>query len=397
MKKKTILMILDQFFPVDLRVENEALSLINAGFDVDVLTISPYTDSNSINYKGIKVHQVAVSSFTSKKMRGLAAMLPWIDIIISNKVKILNKIRTYDFIHFHDLYTFGAAKRIKKFTDAIFIGDLHENYVDVLEDYQWMKKFPNKCLVSKKKWKQKELEYLTEMQKVIVVNEGMKQKTLEKNVKESDIIIVENMLNTSLFDSYEIDELIINKYKNTFNLLYVGGFLDNRGLEHVIEGMSLLEHKNDINLILVGDGPIRNRLEKLVKLKQLSHKVHFEGWQEQEKIKSYIKSSHIGLIPFKKTEQTDNSSPNKLYQYMYYGLPIVSTDCISIKTIVENNKVGIVYKSEDTEGFVNSVLQLYNNNLESTKFSKNAKLLVKHKYNWNHSVEEMIKMYIRLS
>ena len=397
MNKKKILMILDHFFPVDLRVENEAISLINAGFDVDLLSISPYTDSSSINYKGIKVHQVAVSNFTSKKMRGLAAMLPWIDIVISNKVKILNKSKSYDFIHFHDLYTFGAVKRIKKFTDAVFIGDLHENYVDVLEDYQWMKKFPNKYLVSKKKWKQKELEFLAEMHKVIVVNEGMKQKTLKKNVKESDIIIVENMLNTALFDSYEIDELIINKYKNSFNLLYIGGFLDNRGLEHVIEGMSLLENKEDINLILVGDGPIRNKLEKLVKLKQLNHKVHFEGWQKQEKIKSYIKSSHIGLIPFKRTEQTDNSSPNKLYQYMYYGLPIVSTDCTSIKAIVENNKVGIVYKSENMEDFANSILQLYNNNLVSTKCSKNAKELVELKYNWNHSVGEMIEMYNRLS
>ena len=222
MKKKKILMILDHFFPVDLRVENEAISLINAGFDVDLLSISPYTDSSSIKYKGIKVHQVAVSNFTSKKMRGLAAMLPWIDIVISNKVKILNKSKSYDFIHFHDLYTFGSVKRIKKFTDAVFIGDLHENYVDVLEDYQWMKKFPNKYLVSKKKWKQKELEYLAEMHKVIVVNEGMKQKTLKKNVKESDIIMTDQSIAAPPNDTLPIDGM--NKKdigKKSFSLIFM--------------------------------------------------------------------------------------------------------------------------------------------------------------------------------
>ena len=60
-------MVLDHFFPVDLRVENEASSLIKAGFKVDILSIAPYVESKSIVYKEILVHQVSVNKFISKK------------------------------------------------------------------------------------------------------------------------------------------------------------------------------------------------------------------------------------------------------------------------------------------------------------------------------------------
>lgn len=82
---------------------------------------------------------------------------------------------------------------------------------------------------------------------------------------------------------------------------------------------------------------------------------------------------------------------------MYYGLPIISTDCISIKNIVEKDRVGIVYESENIRAFANSVLRLYNTNDESVLFSKNAKKIVTEKYNWNLAVKEMINMYNNLN
>ena len=286
---------------------------------------------------------------------------------------------------------------MKKYTSAKFVGDLHENYVDVLDDYEWVKKFPNRYLVNKKKWRRKELEYLSMMDKVIVVNQGMKNKTIAKNIPEKDIVIVENMLNTTLFDSYKLDDTIVNKFKGQFNLLYIGGFVSNRGLEHVVKGMSLLVNYKNIHLILVGDGAMMKKLQNMVQILGIKSNVHFEGWQYQDKMKSYMSVSNAGLIPFKRTEQTDNSSPNKLFQYMYYRLPIISTDCTSIKSIVEKDSIGIVYQNEDHDAFAESVLKLYNSSEESISFSKNAEKAVREKYNWSNSVKEMIDMYNNLN
>jgi len=54
----------------------------------------------------------------------------------------------------------------------------------------------------------------------------------------------------------------------------------------------------------------------------------------------------VAIIPHLKSEQTDNSSPNKLYEYMYLMKPIVASNCNSVKRIVEEGQSGIIYQHE---------------------------------------------------
>ena len=389
-------MILDKPFPTDLRVENEATSLIKAGHEVGLLSIAPYEESKIISHKGIKVYQNAVSTFYSKKMHGLAGMIPWMDWHVFRQVSKILKEVTYDAIHFHDLYMFGAAEKLKKRFNVKLIGDLHEFYVEVLPDYKWTQVFPNRYLISYSKWKRKEREWLAKMDKVVVVNKEMQEKTIPKGVSEQNIIIVENRLNTNVFDEYEEHQPTIERLKDSFNLLFVGGFVGNRGLEHVVDAMNKLKEYPDIHLVLVGDGALRPVLEKKVQEYDLHSNVHFEGWQSQERVKSYLKVGNVGLIPFKRTPQTDNSSPNKLYQYMYYGLPMISTDCPSIKEIVEKEDIGLVYQSEKVGQLVEAILKIYNDSELKDRFHKNGKKALAAKYNWEANVTGLIEMYASL-
>ena len=389
-------MILDKPFPTDLRVQNEATSLIDAGHSVGVLSIAPYPKSKIITHKGIKVYQNAVSVFQSKKMHGLAGMIPWMDWHVAKQVFKIFEDEKYDAIHFHDLYMFGAAKILKSKLDVFLVGDLHEFYVEVLPDYKWTQTFPNRLFISYSKWKRKEKDWLALMDRVVVVNSEMKEKTIPKGVEEEDIVIVENRLNTKVFDDYETDQSIIERFENTFNLLFVGGFVGNRGLEHVVDAMSKLEEIDDIRLVLVGDGALRPILEQKVKDYGLESRVFFEGWQSQEKVKSYLIAGDIGLVPFKRTPQTDNSSPNKLFQYMYYGLPIISTDCPSIKEIVETEEVGVVYESENVDQLVQSILDLYQDETRYQKYYERGKKAVKEKLDWESNIDDLIKMYSSL-
>ncbi len=388
-----ILMILDKPFPTDLRVENEATSLINAGHEVSLLSIAPYSKSQVIDYKGIKVYQNAVSTFHSKKMHGLAGMIPWMDWYVQRQVSKIFAEERYDAIHFHDLYMFGAAKKLKEHFDVRLVGDLHEFYVEVLPDYRWTQTFPNRYLISYSKWRRKEKEWLALMDKVVVVNKEMKEKTIPKGVGSKDIVIVENRLNTRVFDEYEIDQKVIDRFNKSFNLLFVGGFVGNRGLEHVVDAMHRLGSYQDIHLVLVGDGALRPVLEQKVKDYGLESRVHFEGWQTQEMVKSYLLAGNVGLIPFKRTPQTDNSSPNKLFQYMYYGLPMISSNCPSIQEIVEKEEIGIVYESEDVDQLVGSIINLYQDSSMRKRFKENGKKAILERYSWDANVTGLIEMY----
>jgi len=389
-----ILMILDKPFPTDVRVENEALTLLKAGHSVGLLSIAPYTKNEIVDYKGIKVIRVAVSNFQSKKMHGLAAMIPWMDRFIAKKVKKIFRNEKYDAIHFHDLHLFGAARLIRKNTDAYLIGDMHENYVEVIKDYEWATKFPNRLIISHKKWARKEIEWLGDMDKLITVSQGIKDRIISKGVPQKDVLLVPNTISTTLFDGYAIDEIITERMQSSFNLIYVGGFVSNRGLEHVIEGMKELQKfADDIRLILVGDGDIRHKLEKLVDNNNLIEVVKFEGWHDQDKIKSYLSNAEVGLVPFKRTPQTDNSSSNKLFQYMYYELPILGTNCTSVKKLVEQENCGIIYESDNTETFIESVKKLYTDSELRKNLGSNGKKAVLEKYSWEITTGDMVEMY----
>lgn len=389
-----ILMVLDKKFPIDIRVENEAITLIKAGHQVGILSIAAYEKSEVISVKGIKVYRHAVSKFTQNKMHALAGMLPWMDRKVAKLVDSILKKEDYQAIHFHDLYLFGAARLIKKKHDVKFVGDMHENYVEVIKDYQWATKFPNRLLISHKKWERKERNWLQDMDKIITVSSGIRNRIISKGIDEDDVMVVPNTIHTDLFDEYSKNDQILKKMSSYFTLLYVGGFVSNRGLEHVIEGMvEVKKYAKDIRLVLVGDGDIRTDLEVLVKQHNVEDVVWFEGWHNQDEIKSYLMGGDVGLVPFKRTPQTDNSSSNKLFQYMYYEMPILGTNCTSVKKLIDLENAGIIYETENKVKFVEGVKSLYKKKELRKELGQNGRRAVLEKYNWNVTTSVMVEMY----
>ena len=393
-----ILMVVDHKIPTDIRIENEAEILIKNGHHVGILSIGDYSKSEEIVYKGITIYRVAFSKFWLKKMHGLAGIIPFLEHVIVKHVKRILKVRKYDALHLHDLYTFGVITRLKPRFDLLFVGDMHENYVEVLKDYDWPNRFPNNLIFSHSKWEKNERKWLPLFDKIITVSEGIRKRLIHKGVQEENALITPNSIRLDLFDSFEVDENIIQKYSGKFVLIYVGGFISNRGLEHIIQSLpSIVSKIKNVQLVLVGDGEERDNLEQLVSDLELNDVVIFEGWKKQSEIKSYLKAANIGLVPFRRTPQTDNSSSNKLFQYMYYQLPIVATNCNSIKRIVETEHCGIVYESENVKQFEKSILTLYNNTKLRKTFGKNGYSAVLEKYNWKIATKEMLTMYDRNS
>ena len=387
-------MVLGHNFPTDIRVQNEAESLIKASHDVGIVAFSNYSEDRVIEFKKIKVYQTAVSKFILNKMLGLAGMFSWLDKFTAKKVSEILETESYDAIHLHDLYLFGCVPILREKYNLLYVGDMHENYVEVVKDYHWASKFPNNLLVSKEKWIQREKEWLPKMDKVITVSEGIRTRIESKGVPKKNTFVVPNSISTDVFDNFEFDESIIDRLKGTFNIIYVGGFVSNRGLEHVVKAMPELRKKiPDIRLILVGDGDMMEYLQELTKELKLEGVVLFEGRHTHEKIKSYLSASNIGLVPFKRTPQTDNSSSNKVFQYMYYELPIVSTNCTSLQTLIDKEKCGLIYESENIEQFVDKVFYLYQNKKEAKKMGEVGKKAVIQKYNWDITASGMIKMY----
>ena len=100
--KKRIGMILDQQFPPDARVENEAMSLVKYGYDV-YLWCYTYSDEPLYeNYKGIHIIRNYISRYWMKKMRALVSSFPIYSYYLAHRISSFIEKYDIDVLHIHD-------------------------------------------------------------------------------------------------------------------------------------------------------------------------------------------------------------------------------------------------------------------------------------------------------
>ena len=390
-------MVLDHIFPPDDRVEKEALSLIDAGHEVYMLCFGSDTPVvPETIHKGIHLIKINVSMKLIKKLRALTNTIlnlyPYFW-----RPHIIQFIKEYNIqvIHVHDLYMFPAAfLALEKMPLSIpVIGDLHENYADALESYRFSTTFPGNILINVEKWKKTEIELIGQLDYIITVVEEMKNRITPFAKNRENIFVVENAVDVDHFLSYKKDQAILNKFKNSFVISYIGGFDYHRGIDTIIEALAHLKDLRDLKLVLVGKEKNSDRIHQLIDNLEVRDLVSFEGFIPQGILQNYFQISKIGLIPHLKSVQTDNSHPNKLTQYMLMGVPIITSNCESIQNVVESSKSGLVYESENAIDLAQKIRKLYDNPDLRIELSKKGKNAVKERYNWAYNAQRLKELY----
>ncbi|MEX0928961.1 MAG: glycosyltransferase family 4 protein [Balneolales bacterium] len=392
-----ILMVLDLNFPTDTRVENEALSLIEAGFSVSVLTIAPDTRPPVETYRGITIYRAGISRTVRDKMRGLAGTVPLYSWYLRNKILSLYKQVRFDVLHMHDLYMVEGGLWAKEKLNIPVVADLHENYVHALKHYAWSSRFPARYLISIPRWERLEKKWVNQADRVIVVIEEAAERNRKLGVPAGNLTVVPNTINLPAFESYPVDPVIPERYKKHYVLVYTGVFDVHRGLASVLEGLPrIIKAKPETKLLLIGDGRIRPELEARVRDMDLSAHVSFEGWQPQERLKGYIAAADICLIPHLKTEHTDATIPHKLFHYMYMEKPVLASNCEPLKRIIEQEDAGLIYPAGDSDAFAAAVLEMAGSpDTYRQKGIKGAQA-VHTSYNWEATSKNLIGMYRQL-
>ncbi|MCF7911175.1 MAG: glycosyltransferase family 4 protein [Candidatus Cloacimonetes bacterium] len=398
-KKYKIGMVLDDRFPPDARVGKEIRSLVAAGFAVYLLCFRFGEEKEESDFYGAKVIRIKINRKLSRKLRALTNTI--LDIYTYYWCgKMVNFVKKYDIdiLHIHDLYLVGAGLKARKKLGGLVkvCGDLHENYADALKYYKFSNTFPGNILISVKKWQRTEKKWLSQLDKAVVVVDEMKSR-ISGDIETEKIVVCENCLEISSFQEPEENKSLFEKYRGKFVLSYIGAFDWHRGIDTLLRAVSELEEIENLVVSIVGTGKIKHELQRLVKELGIQNKVIFEGWQPPERLPDYFKLSDIGIIPHKKSIQTDNSSPNKIYQYMYYEVPVISTNCRSLERILNETGAGLTYMSDDHQDLARQVRKLYRDKDLRQGMKIKGKQAIMEKYNWEKCSRGLVDMYRELS
>lgn len=396
-----ILMLLENPFPADIRVEKEAHSLVKAGFDV--LLLCPAQDGQPLedSFKGIKIYRFSGgypdNFFVRKLVLGYQA-LTFHNIFWSRAIINLMRRRRVDALHVHDLFLAATGVAVKKKTGIPVVIDLHENYPELLRIRFKISQLSRKelLLIDPDRWTKHESKILQKVDHIIVVVDEAKERLISLSLSSKKITVISNAEAYEFWEDYEVDEKIIKRYKDPFIISYIGGFGPHRGLDCTVKAMRLISHKTpNVKLLLVGKGGWYGELlERIACENGVSDRVEFVPWVSTGKVRSYLEATNIGLIPHNSNPHTETTVPHKLFQYMLFGKPVVVSSCQTLKRIVEETAAGLVFKAGEPDDLAEKILSLHNSPELCRSLGQNGKAAaISGKYSWNYQDKLLVNLY----
>jgi glycosyltransferase involved in cell wall biosynthesis len=172
-------------------------------------------------------------------------------------------------------------------------------------------------------------------------------------------------------------------------LLYQGWLLLGRGLETIVKAMKGIDFAE---LVIIGDGGYLDTLKDIVKKEVLESKVHFTGLIPYDELSTATMSADIGLVLFEDTSISyQNALPNKLFEFIQSGIPVITSNQKTMKEIVMNEKIGLVIdKVNETE--LQAAIQKLSDHTTRNYYKENI-LTIRDKYNYETQEIEILKVY----
>ena len=149
-------------------------------------------------------------------------------------------------------------------------------------------------------------------------------------------------------------------------LINAGSFVAKKNQQFLVDVMlSLVTKAYGVDLILLGDGSLRNSVIDKVKSLGLESKIHLPG--NVEDVPTYLSQASIYVH-----SATYEPFGLVLIEAMAAGLPVVCLDGGGNRDIIEQNKNGIMIYEQNAEAFANAILQIANNEELYRKMSNYA-------------------------
>lgn len=382
-------MLLDHPFPPDTRVENEMKSLTEAGYEVHLACFQKDKEPLLEKTANGVIHRKPVSKFIYKSSVGVLKF-PFYFNYWRRYVNELFANERFDAIHVHDLPLAKVGYEAKCKYGVPFVLDLHENWPVLLQLSKHTNTFLGKLLSSNAQWIDYEKKMCGLADKIIVVVDEAKGRINGLGVALDKIEVVSNTLDMNQFDPIERKEFKTDK----FRMLYVGGINYHRGIQYVIQAISLLKKKGiEVHFDLVGDGSYLAEIKQLINGLKVQDNVTVHGYKHYTQICDIYESAHVALIPHVKSGHTDNTIPHKIFQYLYAGIPMIVSNCNPLVRIVNETESGVSYPYDCPEALADIVSRFYAHPELLDNYIHHGRQAVIDKYNWKVDGARLVKLY----
>ncbi len=372
MAKKVIVSVINDL-ATDQRVAKVCQSLTNMGFEVLL-----------VGRKLKKSLPIDNRPYKSKRMCLLFTKGPLFYAEFNKRLFLLLLFRKADLLVSNDLDTLLPNYLISKIKGIPLVYDSHEYFTEVPE------------LVNRKRvqkiWKSIERWIFPKLKNVITVNDsiadlyekeyGIRPKVVRNIPPSNKVINAQTRVELGL----PTDKFIL--------ILQGSGINMDRGTEEMVEAMPFI---NNAVLLIVGGGDVIDILKRKVDELSIHDKVIFKPKQLYHNLMEYTANADLGLTLDKDTNLNYRFSlPNKLFDYIHAGIPILASPLPEIKKIIDQYQIGDFIPGHDPKLISQKVNKIIENKAIVDGWKKNLNLAVQ-ELSWEteeHVLKQVYGKYV---
>ena len=301
----------------------------------------------------------------------------------------LVKKESADVYHAHDLNTLPAAYLARRQTGGMVIYDSHELYLErnTLQPPRRLGKYSLSRL---------EAFLIRRADLVITVNRAIAHELAQRYQISTPLVILnapsKNRASLDINSGMNNLRKILNVNPEHQLLLYSGSITFGRGLEKVIESLQLLPSCHFV-MLGYGSADYINQLKILSQQMGVESQISLFGPVPFDEVTRYASSADLGIAPiYNVCLSYFFCSPNKLFEYIAAGLPVVGSNFPELKRIIEGYQIGKTFNPEGPKDIANAINYVLSDPKRYKTMKKNAQKAAM-VFNWENESKKLLEIY----
>ncbi len=386
----TILYVWDADYPWDVRTEKVCRALVNLGYRVHIAARNRARRPEREPLPEGLVHRLGALKALPRSLDTVSSFPAFFNPRWTRLIRRIIRTERPDLVMVRDLPLCPLAIREARRAGVPVVLDMAENYPamiraiwDANRQRPWDVAIRNPRIVE---WVERWC--LPRLDGILVVVEESADRLVRTGVPADRIALVSNTppRARALGDGRAYRELGRDE---PLQVVYLGLMELPRGVRELMKAAALMAPEAPVRLTLIGDGRDLEVLKRdAADLGLSGEAVRFLGRVPNAEALRLVAQADVGVVPHLADEAWNTTVPNKLFDYMAAGLPVVSSSAEPCRRILETSGAGLVYPSGDVAALARALIAMRDATARQ-RFGQAGRRAITEHWNWERSVDAL--------
>jgi glycosyltransferase involved in cell wall biosynthesis len=289
----------------------------------------------------------------------------------------------FDCLYLRGLWVVPGVWLATFFKKQVYIYDAHEYFAGLsLVQQRILRRL---IWLSFEKW------IVNSSTSVLTVSEPIAEQYLKRYPKLKKITVIRNLPNLRTVET-KLPQTLQIHYKQKV-VLFFGYFMEGRGLANLLHAIAEIP---EVSVLLVGEGELKQVLITLAESLKIDDRVHFKPFVANKDLISFISQADIGVSLLEPVSDNHRYAlPNKLFECIMAGLPILASDIPTHRYYLEKYDVGVIVDASSLISIREGIKQMVHDQQRWQQWHVNCLTAAK-ELNWQME-EAILKEQFRLT